>query len=80
VGAQANIEKDRTCKHCERPFWTTSEQLKEHASLCKRAKAIGLLIEPNKVSSTCSSTTNDTHVTWLELWWRLLWFGRPRKW
>lgn len=44
MGREARTSKDRTCLVCEREFVMTAAEIKEHARLCKRAAAIGLVL------------------------------------
>lgn len=42
MGRESSVERDRVCKECKRPFYTTATEMNEHAQFCKRAQAIGL--------------------------------------
>ena len=42
--SERNVSKDRTCQICHRVLRVTAKQMVEHAVLCKRAQAIGIVI------------------------------------
>ena len=44
MGREARVRKERTCKHCKGVLYTTNKGLVEHAPLCKRATAMGLIL------------------------------------
>ena len=44
MGREALIIKQRECRICERILYTDSWGLRQHAELCKRAKASGLIL------------------------------------
>ena len=44
VGREALVIKQRECRTCERLLYANSWGLRQHAELCKRAKASGLIL------------------------------------
>ena len=44
MGREAGVRKIRKCGSCEKEAFGTAKDLQEHASLCERAKEIGLIL------------------------------------
>lgn len=45
MGREREVCKDRTCKVCGEEFvYITAKELQEHAILCRRAKAVGIVL------------------------------------
>jgi hypothetical protein len=40
----SKIRKPRTCYSCGDTRWGTAQDLKDHSSLCQRAKDVGLIL------------------------------------
>lgn len=41
--SQSKLVKDRTCRACNQVLQMTASQLKEHATMCARLNAIGMV-------------------------------------
>ncbi len=44
MGREARLRKNRTCKMCKRVVYATAREAVEHADLCTRATAAGLVL------------------------------------
>ena len=42
TSSESNLRKKRVCKHCGDTLYVTARALSEHASTCRRMKALGL--------------------------------------
>jgi hypothetical protein len=43
--------KGRWCRHCQKIVYSTAQEIKDHAALCKRATQAGLIL-PEGIIST----------------------------
>lgn len=43
MGREANVRRERSCKACEETFYTTADEIKDHADTCRRLKDLGLV-------------------------------------
>jgi hypothetical protein len=41
---ESDVRKERTCRHCDIMVYTDAMMLKRHVAVCKRAKAIGIVL------------------------------------
>lgn len=44
MGKEAKAVKERTCSECEQVYFLNALKLREHAKLCKSARAAGLIL------------------------------------
>ena len=44
MGKQAKTVKERTCQECQQVFFMNAKEIKQHAEMCKRATAAGIVL------------------------------------